>query len=1034
MSVLSRVSRLVGWLAAPLLFACSEQTVEVELHSLQASGEVSFVCRSSTGRGVDRSLCPDFSGEGDYRIYALVTQTSTEEVAIIDTLEARVVDIEPSAPGYSFLRVPARPGAIATSPGGAATFVGLEGPDGKSGITAIPTTCLGPPKSDETRRDVTTFPSCHLPRIPGDIAVLVVPPEADGTIRESCDAGSGPESSPLAASRAECPADLTKEHEDEDGNDVGPRGRRKLAVGLGDEIAIIDAQWLLDQTPGSFPECRIEARLPLEVDLGPEGLEQNLDAAPELETPPGCVIERPPVPPRPSSYLPVAGGFAPAGDVLYVADRNAPVIHVLDVSNACAPAELPSLLAMSFENPGREVLTSKIAASPLTPDGRRFVYAVDSTDLPASLMMFDVSPGSTNRTPLVRAGSQLVPEPPDRVRLEAPVVDVAFALRDLEATDPDTGVAESGVKCDPDPRIDADSPGALHRPTADKSRGAQPRLLRGLFGLAMLGTGPVAIIDVDDFDAPCRRYYQTNPGDTEDFRGCSGDDGLPPYLTLDQTENGSATVTNEVSCNIVAPHRLRSSLLGKTNSTDGIGTASLVAFPEFSRETETVDLPPQNQPKLLAVPFDATSPDQAPPAPVVYVGTTQYTTTSTTARLVTDPNVATVPSLTLPFQEPRAQPPADRVTLTYEGAITAPFQQGNIVFDPDDATDPGMRLEDDAAEFCEGGVYDRAMFEELGVSELGVEDTPEARAAFASRHGDYVEITSELLPVEDEYWVSPRLLGCGVDYGVCTGTFGDYESDEPNPNRQLSIVEAYQDRLYVEPVNIPEDADDATREQEKLELANKVECCFPQGVRYRVHARNQWVLVGAASGTGKDVTSRPETLPNGETHFRCVRDCDPTKKFRNDRVFEIATKASCDGPGGTRPCAVGAWQPGDPCEYDACEGDVFCRRTDASLRLPGPGEPGDTGALACIHSGPTSRFAVYRGLAPTERGMQYSWQTSGGFRALFTTITTVSLIVSPQQVDYVPEIQRIAIVDGAQLGLTLVSLDSLRVEEPWPVY
>jgi hypothetical protein len=52
--------RLAALFLTPLLFACNEQTVEVELHSLQASGEVTFVCRSSTGRGVDRSLCPDF--------------------------------------------------------------------------------------------------------------------------------------------------------------------------------------------------------------------------------------------------------------------------------------------------------------------------------------------------------------------------------------------------------------------------------------------------------------------------------------------------------------------------------------------------------------------------------------------------------------------------------------------------------------------------------------------------------------------------------------------------------------------------------------------------------------------------------------------------------------------------------------------------------------------------------------------------------------------------------------------------------------
>jgi hypothetical protein len=66
--------------------------------------------------------------------------------------------------------------------------------------------------------------------------------------------------------------------------------------------------------------------------------------------------------------------------------------------------------------------------------------------------------------------------------------------------------------------------------------------------------------------------------------------------------------------------------------------------------------------------------------------------------------------------------------------------------------------------------------------------------------------------------------------------------------------------------------------------------------------------------------------------------------------------------------------------------------------------------------------------------MSFSWQVTGGFRPLISSIAAVSVAVMPQHVQYVPELQRIALVDGAQLGLSLISLDSLRVEEPWPVY
>jgi hypothetical protein len=1027
------IASLYGILLGLSSLGCEEQTIEVELHSLQASGEVAFVCRTKDGTGIDRSQCPDFEEEG-HKMFALVTQTSTEEVAVIDTFEAAVVDLDPSTPGYAFLRVPSKPENIVSTPGGQATFVTITG-RGKDGITAIPTTCISPPKKDQTALDVTSFPSCHLPATPGDIAVLIAPPEADGTVRGSCDPASGPEEPPIAASRSECASDLTREHLDEKENVVGPIGRRKLAVALPDrgEIAIIDAQWLLDQVPGSFSDCRIEATHRLEVDLGPAGITQRLDAAQELVPPPGCVITYPLTPERPASFAPRPAGFGSAGDVLYVADQGAPVVHVLDMSNPCAPQELPSLLPMSFDWPSRVVTTSKVAASPLTPSGKRYVYAIDEWD--ASLMAFDVSPDSTDRTPLVRPGSLRVPEPPDRLKLGTAITDVAFALRDIETTDPETGVAESGVRCDPNwMTAPPDSPAAQHRPTSDRSRGAQPRLLRGLFGLAMLNTGHVAIIDVDDFDGPCRRPYTTNPSPNEDFRGCKDDVGLPQFLTLDGTTNAALTVTNEVSCSVVETHRFRSALMGRTNTTDGTGTATLSAAPEFNTDAETGDRTPQELPKLLAVPFEPTEEGGPAPDPEVYIGTTLYKKGNPSADLVTDPNTALVASLTLPFAEPRSLPAAEISTLTYEGALHVENPSGRFAFDPESPI-AAIQFRDATAQFCDLGVYDREMLDDLAVNELGVEeDDAAARDAFVREHSDVVELTAEFLPSIDAYWLSPRLIdpesegGCGLDYGTCVDTFGEYDPPEVNPNRQLSVVEAYQDFLVVEPLNADDD-------EERTRLAKRLSCCFPTGLSYRVHVRKQWML--ASSGILRsDVTSHPELLGNPddpdaqEEHFRCTRNCDPQKRYWNSRVFEITSTENCSTVLSGAVCAVGFHEAGDPCAYDPCEGvPGGCTRLDGSLDLAK-----DTGATSCIHSGVTSRFAVYRGLLPSVRGMQFSWQTTGGFRPLVASLAAVSIAVLPQQVQYVPELQRIALVDGAQLGLTLISLDSLRVEDPWPVY
>jgi hypothetical protein len=205
------------------------------------------------------------------------------------------------------------------------------------------------------------------------------------------------------------------------------------------------------------------------------------------------------------------------------------------------------------------------------------------------------------------------------------------------------------------------------------------------------------------------------------------------------------------------------------------------------------------------------------------------------------------------------------------------------------------------------------------------------------------------------------------------------------------------------------------------------------------------VIAGSRSGFKHDVATRREPLldengmETGVTLFGCVRSCDPRHKYSQSRVFEIASSPTVDCASNPVPrtCAVGRAEPGDPCVYDPCvegmdeSGNRICTR-DGSI--DGFANPDDKPAEACIHSGLTARFALYRGLSPSVRGMRFSWETTGGFRALVSSIASVSPAVLPQHVQYVPELQRIAVVDGASLGLSLISLDSLRVERPWPVY
>jgi hypothetical protein len=128
---------------------------------------------------------------------------------------------------------------------------------------------------------------------------------------------------------------------------------------------------------------------------------------------------------------------------------------------------------------------------------------------------------------------------------------------------------------------------------------------------------------------------------------------------------------------------------------------------------------------------------------------------------------------------------------------------------------------------------------------------------------------------------------------------------------------------------------------------------------------------------------------------------------------------------GENRCSVGrqssAWM--DPCAYD-----------------PGNVEEGTRGivlsdaAAGCIVENLTARFAVYRGLAPSQRDMRFRWETTGSFLPLMMSLRARSASVLPQRVQYLPELQSLFVTDAAALGLSLAPLDTLRIDDPWPVF
>jgi hypothetical protein len=277
------------------LDGCNKQSVTVQLRSLQDSTEETFVCRSesgdNSGRGLALDECPDIDTDPPTRrMYAVLTQVSTDEIAIVDIPAVKVVDVDPAVPGYTFLRLPSRPGAITTTPGGDATFVGLTS-TGKTGISAIPTSCLGPPGDGQRARDLTTFAACSLSSAPGDMVVMVEP-KSGSTVAETCaDPNTAENATPPGSlsiaddpdNGRDCPANLTTEH--------GPEGRRKLVVALPEtgELAVIDAQRLLDRVPGSFEPCEIEKTIAL--NSSPDTSGQSQSEPPDLAN--GCTPRSP---------------------------------------------------------------------------------------------------------------------------------------------------------------------------------------------------------------------------------------------------------------------------------------------------------------------------------------------------------------------------------------------------------------------------------------------------------------------------------------------------------------------------------------------------------------------------------------------------------------------------------------------------------------------------------------------------------------------------------------------------------------------
>ncbi len=999
------------------LAACQTTVEPPPMRSLANSGRVSLLCLEYTSqRGRDLRACPDsvdpLIDHEDRRVMALVTQSLRGEVAVIDMHDSRVVDEEPALPGTEFLPLGANPSGIVSTPGGSATFVGTTEP-GREALFALPSSCILPPAVGEPARDLSLWSTCRLPAAPAELELVAVADGGPDGYGVGCQGAKdkawyAAATMPVAERRQDCPASL------EDEAHLAPVGRRKLVVTfptLG-MVGVYDAQALLNQKPGTFPPCVPDAMVALRVTpptaLAPQALPADLVGSAT------CAVAAPRYEfgPAPTAYQSRPAGVALQGGKMFVADLGTPLVHVLDLSNPCAPSELEPLLPRSFDEPKRDVRTRDLSVSEPLRSGEQFVYAIDDAD--GSAMVFDVGAKSSQRTPLVRPGSPELPfEPPDRIRFDAPIRDLLLLSHDAPIVDPNTGTTTLGTLCDPNPN--SDSVGSLYRTSSDRTRGAGPRKFRGTFGFMALGSGSVAAVDIEDFDEACRRpVSNTTPGTGRDWRGCAYAPGIASYMT-----DAVASVSDEVSCNIVQRHRARGSMAMLMDTGIGVTAPNLRSLPQLS-DPLSGDVgasqvgPARLRPRLLAVPFAAdggvTSPSQ------VLVGSTAMAIEGdlNQSLLDVDPGTTESHSLLLPLGEPRVYASQESFTATYEGAVLLPRSTGRlpVVSGTDERVgrplrDTELLLRDADALFCDAGVSDEALALATGES-MGLA-SGRRRSDFASGHADYVQLTDKF-SVDDAYFASTAAqAACGETdlRGACEEWFGTTEL--PLATRDLRVTEAYHDRLLLEP-RVPGD---------EAAWVKRVHCCFPSVHNYVVRGGQQWVVRGSRL--------LHDIIPGAGV--RCVRDCSPRKAHLKSRAFEVTSSAaecrkSTENLSKLPACWIGAQATGpsedgvpqvDPCVTALVKGAIDPSRPSAGL------------PAACVFAGLQSRFAVYRGLAPSHRDMAFSWSIAGGWSPLSTSLVnaSVGMTVLPEFMLHSPQLNAIVVVDSASGGVSLLSLEGL---------
>ncbi len=978
-----------------------------------------------------------------YHLYALVTQTARGEVAAVDLTAGYVIDGDRSTPGINFIPVGALPTDVAVAPDAQLAFVAAAEVN-KPAIYAIASrNILGDSQVSQGLAagdappppTLPALPVCQLDQAPG---AMVVVPHVDTT-------------DPAAPPTYEIAVVLP-----------GDGARRKARVVTIDPAPFVRGAGLgtsdgATYAPGALSKCVFTSDTTLADTLPPaptavaawgDGIRYE-GAAPEAPPSPALCSGPPPVdagvpdsgageggapvdggPPLDAGAPADAGADADAGPgpldfgpgnhahataaardgtTLYVADDGLPLIHVLDLSKRGQPRELPPLVATSALDTLRKVSVGDIAVSPTTSDYKKYLYAVDKQE--GSVMVFDVSDlPTTARGPLRSPHPEVNPfQPPDRIRFNAPVATVSFVRHDFPLThvcDNPVTSARGGLFCNPNPKADpnAGDQGAGICYRADIATSDVPMLgptrLRGIFAFVTLSNGTMVSIDVDDWDAPCRRpdpMDADNPPNAiappEPKPLAGGPTDIDPYHVPSAFSAGdtSAKVSQEFFFPVSAPNRPRSSFFLRSDNTTGIHAPQLNGLPQlFSQNTAltTVGASGRVNPVLLPTARTLADPSLfrtgvAPnPDPKPEPGTVPG-------------GANALPGVRFSWEDPQVHIDQDW-TVTYEGAL--PALDGNSLATAMETQDDykTLFLPNASALFCRKGIEDsrigaaRAAALASEMQTRGLTPPPQ----LASTLTDYVQITDEILDASDPYWgengntcwsgslenASPQQR-----HDACTSQFG--AAADQSPWRDFPVLEAYDDHLvvgrYAYPGAVLANARQVVgRDPSNVETLKRARCCFHHQVRFQVRAGGVWLTVGSAVG----MLNRVKTDAGGA----CVLSCDPREALLSSRAPAVPSpKAN----------ATGATAPD--------------RNSVLALRNPA--------FSFVVWNGVDDKGA---GLFPV-RDLQWKFTTRGQFAPLVINIASSTSAVSPQSMHFIDSLGQLALVDGASQGLVLIDLNAV---------